>query len=161
MARTDLLYQPRLMSPDKQTLDELRIDRRPEPKSRPTPWLAVLGLAAIAAVAGTVWWLNRPKAAVVRTILVQETASGGQKTVLNASGYVTARRQATVSSKVTGKVVEVMVEEGKRVREGQVLARLDDNNLKASRLLAEAQLNAARSALDETRVRHKEAELQL
>src|SRR5438132_12303542 len=97
--RTDLLDQPRIMSPDKQTLDELRIDRRTAPKSRPRPWLAVAGLAAMAVVAGVVWWLNRPRAAVVRTILVQESASGGQKTLLNASGYVTARRQATVSSK--------------------------------------------------------------
>jgi biotin carboxyl carrier protein len=47
-------------------------------------------------------------------------------TVLNASGYVTARRRATVSSKITGKIVEVNVEEGMAVREGQVLARLDD-----------------------------------
>jgi len=81
--------------------------------------------------------------------------------VLNASGYVTARRQATVSSKVTGKVIEVLVEEGKRVEAGQVLARVDDTNIKASRRLAEAQLAAAKAALDETRVRIKEADLQL
>ena len=53
-------------------------------------------------------------------------AGGGAASVLNASGYVTARRRATVSSKITGKVVEVNVEEGMAVREGQVLARLDD-----------------------------------
>ena len=70
-ARTDLLDQPRIMSPDKQTLDELRIDRRTAPKRRSKPWLAVIGMTAIAVVAGMVWWLNRPKAAVVRTILVQ------------------------------------------------------------------------------------------
>jgi hypothetical protein len=49
--------------------------------------------------------MNRPKALVVRTVAVQESGPSGQKTLLNASGYVTARRQATVSSKVTGKVV--------------------------------------------------------
>jgi len=161
MARTDLLYQPRLMSPDKQTLDELRIDRRPEPKSRPTPWLAVHGLAAIAAVAGTVWWLNRPKAAVVRTILVQETASGGQKTLLNASGYVTARRQATVSSKVTGKVIEVMVEEGMKIEAGQILARIDSSNVEKSLRLSEAQSESARKALDETKANLEQAEREL
>ena len=47
----------------------------------------------------------------------------GPRTVLNASGYVTARRQATVSSKVTGKVMEVFIEEGVAVKEGQILAR--------------------------------------
>jgi multidrug efflux pump subunit AcrA (membrane-fusion protein) len=53
-------------------------------------------------------------------------------TVLNASGYVTARRVATVSSKVTGKVVEVLIQKGRQVKEGQVVARLDDTNVKAS-----------------------------
>jgi len=98
----------------------------------------------------------------VKTAVVR--SSGGaatERTVLNASGYVTARRAATVSSKVTGKVVEVLVEEGLRVQEGQVLARLDDTNVKASLRLAEAQLDSARKALAETRVRLKEAEQEL
>ncbi len=149
------------MSPDKQTLDELRIDRRAAPKSRPQTWLALLGLAAIAAVAGIVWWLNRPKAAVVRTILVQQSASGGQKTLLNASGYVTARRQATVSSKVTGKVIEVMVEEGMRIESGQILARIDSSNVEKSLRLAEAQSESARKALDETKANLEQAEREL
>jgi len=149
------------MSPDKQTLDELRIDRRTAPNNRRRPWLAVVGLAAIAVVAGMVWWLNRPKAAVVRTILVQETASGGQKTLLNASGYVTARRQATVSSKVTGKVVEVMVEEGMKIEAGQILARIDSSNVEKGLRLSEAQSESARKALDETRANLEQAEREL
>src|ERR1035441_9831902 len=69
-------------------------------------------------------------------VLAQGT-NGIERTVLNASGYVTARRQATVSSKVTGKVAEVLVEEGMKVQEGQVLARIDDTNVKTSLRLAE------------------------
>jgi RND family efflux transporter MFP subunit len=149
------------MSPDKQTLDELRIDRKPTPKTRRSPWLAVLGLAAVVVVAGIVWWLNRPKAAVVRTILVQESASGGQKTLLNASGYVTARRQATVSSKVTGKVIEVMVEEGMKIEAGQILARIDSSNVEKSLRLSEAQSESARKALDETKANLEQAEREL
>src|SRR5436190_1114212 len=149
------------MSLDKQTLDELRIDRAPAPKSRRSPWLALFGLAAIAAVAVSVWWLTRPKPAVVRTILVQETASSGQKTLLNASGYVTARRQATVSSKVTGKVVEVMVEEGMKIEAGQILARIDSSNVEKGLRLAEAQSESARKALDETRANLEQAEREL
>ena len=149
------------MRPDKQALEELRIDRRPAPKSRRNPWLAVLGLAAIALVAGMVWWLNRPKAAIVRTILVQESAAGGQKTLLNASGYVTARRQATVSSKVTGKVVEVMVEEGMKIEAGQILARIDSSNVEKSLRLSEAQSDSARKALDETKANLEQAEREL
>ena len=74
-------------------------------------------------------------------------ASGASRTLLNGSGYVTARRAATVSSKVTGKVTEVLIEEGVKVQEGQILARLDSSNVKTSLDLAEAQLVSARSAL--------------
>ena len=79
--------------------------------------------------------------------------------VLNASGYVTARRQATVSSKVTGKVVEVFIEEGMQVKEGQVLARLDASFASRGLALAQAEATAAASALEETRVRIREAQL--
>jgi RND family efflux transporter MFP subunit len=77
--------------------------------------------------------------------------------MLNASGYVTARRRATVSSKLTGKVVEVLVEEGMAVRAGQVLARLDDTTLRRYLELAEAELAASRRTAAETEVRLKEA----
>ena len=99
---------------------------------------------------------------IVDTAVVRQTVAGdGQPTVLNASGYVTARRQATVSSKVTGKVIEVLVEEGMVVRKGQVLARLDDTTERSYLALAEAQVQAARGALAELEVRHAEALLDL
>jgi RND family efflux transporter MFP subunit len=94
--------------------------------------------------------------------MAREVAGGSvDRTVLNASGYVTARRAATVSSKVTGKVIELLIEEGRQVKEGQVLARLDDTNIKASLRLAEAQLESAKASLAETRARLKEAETNL
>src|SRR5438034_3347212 len=121
-----------------------------------------MGIVILAVVvAGGGWWLKRPRAIEVRTVLAREAASGAERTVLNASGYVTARREATVSSKVTGKVTEVLIEEGVKVKEGQVLARLDDTNVRASLRLAEAQLASAKAALEETRVRIKEADLNL
>jgi RND family efflux transporter MFP subunit len=80
------------------------------------------------------------------------------RTVLNASGYVTARREATVSSKVTGKVMEVLIEEGVRVDADQVLARLDDTNVQANLQLAQAQSESTKTALEEIRVRLKEAD---
>jgi RND family efflux transporter MFP subunit len=79
---------------------------------------------------------------------------------LNASGYVTARRRATVSSKVTGKVLEVFVEEGKAVKKGQVLARLDDSQVRAALAVARAQLATARGAAAEDEARLREAERQ-
>src|SRR5262249_30694058 len=80
-------------------------------------------------------------------------------TVLNASGYVTARRAATVSAKITGKVAEVLVEEGTVVKEGQVVARLDDATARRGLELAQAQLASARRALAETEVRLRQSEV--
>jgi HlyD family secretion protein len=83
---------------------------------------------------------------------------GEERTLLNASGYVTARRAATVSSKVTGKVVEVMVEEGMKVEAGQMLAKIDSSNVERSLHLAQAQLESARKALGETQANLEQAE---
>jgi RND family efflux transporter MFP subunit len=77
-------------------------------------------------------------------------AGGGGRTLLNASGYVTTRLAATVSSKVTGKVAEILIEEGMKVEKGQVLARLDASNVETGLRLAEAQLESARMSLAET-----------
>jgi RND family efflux transporter MFP subunit len=157
-AGTDLLFAPESMSPDKQTLEQLRIDRGAAPRSRSRAGL-MLGIAGVViVVAGLLWWWNRPRATPVRTVVVQQSASGGQKTLLNASGYVTARRQATVSSKVTGKVIEVLVEEGLKVEAGQVLARIDSSNVEKSLHLSEAQLESSRKALDETKANLEQAD---
>src|SRR5215203_573328 len=149
------------MSPDKEALDGLRIDRTRAPRRRISPWLILLLLLLLASGGAAFWWMQRPKASVVRTMAVQERRSGGQKTLLNASGYVTARRAATVSSKVTGKVVEVLVEEGMKVEVGQVLARIDSINVQASLRLSEAQLESARQALKETQANLEQAQREL
>ena len=117
--------------------------------------------AARAAGAGGWLWLTRERPVQVEVASVTERAAGTQASVLNASGYVTARRRATVSSKVTGKVVEVNVEEGMAVREGQVLARLDDATARAGLALAVAQVEAATRAVRENEVRLDEARLTL
>ena len=145
------------------SLDELKIDRRDAPARgfSPSWWLVPL-VVALAAIAWFIWL--RPAAVIeVRTAAATEYRQGESKagTVLNASGYVTARRQATVSSKITGRVVDVLIEEGMDVEEGQVLARLDDSNIRAGFELARAQLESARRGLDETRALLEEAELNL
>ncbi|MDB6023970.1 MAG: efflux transporter, family, subunit [Verrucomicrobiales bacterium] len=150
------------MSPDKKTLDDLRIDRSgnaPREKSR-LPLVVGVSIL-IVLMGGLALWFNRPKIATVRTVTVRESASGGDKTLLNASGYVTARREATVSSKITAKVIEVLVEEGMKVDAGQVLARLDASNLEKSFNLSEAQAEAARKSLDETKANLTQAESEL
>ena len=152
------------MSDPKPSLDDLRIERDPLASSSSGARWWMLLLVSVVVVGAAGWWFTRPQALVVRTVLAREVAgaaNSGARTVLNASGYVTARRQATVSSKITGKVVEVLIEEGMKVQQGQVLARLDDTNVQASLRLAEAQLVSATNALAETRVRIREAEQEL
>jgi len=145
-------------------LKELRIDRSAPPPSGPSSprrWLWwVLGLLAVlvlAIVAGI--FFSRGKPVVVQTAPVvaigQDSASAS---VLDASGYVVARRMATVSAKITGKVREVMIEEGMRVEEGQVMATLDPIDANAQRALNAAQLAAARSQVEGLQAQLRQAE---
>jgi RND family efflux transporter MFP subunit len=146
----------------KQDLASLRIEREPErpPVPRWLVWLIVLII--LAGGGGGAWvWATRDRPVEVQIATVAERAPGMQTAVLNASGYVTARRRATVSSKITGKVIEVNVEEGMAVKEGQVLARLDDSNTRAALMLAEEQAEAARRTVAENEVRLAEARVTL
>lgn len=139
------------MTAERPSLHGLRIDRTNTPPRRvlPRSWLLAI-IVALLLVALGAWWFTRAKPIPVRTAPAREIAAGEKATLLNASGYVTARRLATVSSKVTGKIVEVLVDEGTRVEAGQVLARVDASNIEANLRLAESQLEAAKQALAET-----------
>jgi HlyD family secretion protein len=149
------------MNPERPKLDDLRIHGRDRltSGSRVALSTAIIIVLVVLLAFGGYWWASRSKPILVTTIVAQAAGPrAGERTVLNASGYVTARRAATVSSKVTGKIIEVFIEEGKRVAQDEVLARLDDTNVKASLRLAEARLASATNALEETRVRIREAE---
>jgi RND family efflux transporter MFP subunit len=137
-------------------LNQLRIDRTADGPAS-TRWrlwvVAVLGLIAVLAIAAWVW--HRPSGIPVRVADAQPVADAGAASagsILDASGYVVARRQATVASKITGKMVELDIEEGDHVKEGQVIARLDDTNIRASLNAARAQLDYAKAGLSETEV---------
>ena len=152
------------MPDPKDRLRELRIDREATAgvNRRPALLATAAGLVIAAAVVG--WWLSGPASATVRTVPVTSgTGDGGvaDTGVLDASGYVTARLQATISSKVTGKIVEVLVEEGMTVQQGDVLARLDGATVERQVEVAEAQVASARSSLDELRVRLAEGKINL
>ena len=109
--------------------------------------MIIIILLLVAVAGGGLYWWTREPVVQVRTVeaAVRTGAAGAPNAVLNASGYVTARRRATVSSKVTGKVMEIFVEEGQAVKRGQVLARLDDSQLRA--------MQSGRRARDDDRLR--------
>lgn len=152
------------MAIDKQALDELRIDRSGDEKPSPAGRV-ILAAIVIVVIAAIVWAvLARPGSVEVTVAEAKSASSGGGSggaTVLNANGYVTARRAATVSSEVTGRVTEVLVEEGVVVEEGEILARIDPATPAAALQLSRAQARAAESALRETAVRIEEAQLEL
>jgi RND family efflux transporter MFP subunit len=151
-------------------LDELKIDRGvavDEQPRRPIRWFALI--AAVAGIAFMAWYVVFPKAdpaavaapVVATPVMTAPKPAAIEGSVLDATGYVVPRRQATVSAKTTGKVVEVFIEEGMRVQEGQVLARLDASTQRAELALSESQLASARSGLEEMKVQIRQAELDL
>jgi len=148
------------MSLAKPPLDGLRIQRGAEQKPQPKMWLPAAVVVAALLLVAAFWWHSGSNAEAVSIAVARDAMSGGggERIVLNASGYVTARREATVSSKVTGKVTEVLIEEGMKVKAGQVVARLDDSNVKASLDVASAQLASAQAALAETEAQLKQAD---
>src|SRR6516162_1737978 len=145
-------------------LAALRIDRDDRGGGRrwTGPIVTVIVLAVLAG-AGAWYWSTTLSAAAVKVAPVTAKAGGPSApgTVLNASGYVVARRRATVSSKVTGKVMDVLIEEGHPVKAGQVVAHLDDSQARASLNLAEAQLAASKKSMAEDEAKLAQEELTL
>ena len=133
-------------------LHQLRIDRNAQEQpdaTRRWPWIAGVLLVVVLIGAGLWYYKSKPAGIVVHTAVAQPMTSGGppSSSVLDATGYVTARREATVSAQITGTLIEVLIEEGDHVKQGQVLARLDDTQQRAALAQADAQLQSARAVL--------------
>jgi HlyD family secretion protein len=146
-------------------LKELRIDgaHRDDHGSGGPPrwvWGALAGAVVIALVgAGAWWWLAGATPIAVQTATVRANGQGtSADAVLQATGYVTPRRMATVSAQITGTLTEVLIDEGFKVRKGQVLARLDDSGLKAGLAAAQAQVRSAEANLGVLRAQLAQAQ---
>ncbi len=146
-------------------LKELRIEgahREDHEGGGPPKWVWALGVAAVLLAAGGAWawwWLSANKPIPVQTATVRANGQGpSADAVLQATGYVTARRMATVSAQMTGTLTEVLIDEGFKVKKGQVLARLDDTGLKAGLAAAQAQASAAEASTGQLRAQLAQAE---
>jgi RND family efflux transporter MFP subunit len=131
-------------------IEQLRIERPADEPPRRAKWWwgAAFGLAIIVAGAATYVWL--PRAAPLPVAVAEpmpKPPSVAPSSILDASGYVVARRKATVSAKITGKVVMVGIEEGQRVERDEVIARLDDTNAQATVAQARAEVEQSRANL--------------
>lgn len=127
-------------------LKELRIEKhlREEHGQGPGrwPWIAGGVMLVLLLIALAAWFVMGHRAIEVQTAQAQSpVANAAAGAVLQATGYVTARRQATVSAQITGTLTDVLIEEGDHVKQGQVVARLDDSQYKAA-------LDAARTSAD-------------
>jgi RND family efflux transporter MFP subunit len=119
--------------------------------------LVILPLAAIAAAA----YAFRNQKPVVQVMTATKPEAGGRQSLLNASGYVTPRRRATIAAKITGRVTGVFFDEGTHVRQGQLLATLDDSDVKRALESAQADRESAQAATADYLVQLKNAKIQL
>jgi len=135
------------MSEKEELLNNLKINKDEKSDTDPLPikQLLQIGGALIFFVIIGSWFFSDEDLQEVSSVLVKPVSVSGapSASVLDASGYVTARRQATVSSKITGKVMEVFIEEGMFVKKGQILAQLDDSTFLAELNYSISQLNEA------------------
>ena len=146
---------------DRPDLSALKIDERARRgPQRHGPRVLVILTVGLLALGGTGYALLREQVPEVQTAIVRAD-KGGRPALLNASGYVTPRRRATVAAKITARVNEIYAEEGMRVEAGQILARLDDSDAKVRLTAAIADRDATAAALGDLQVNLVNAEREL
>ncbi|HET6371559.1 MAG TPA: efflux RND transporter periplasmic adaptor subunit [Nitrospiria bacterium] len=149
---------------DPTDLSRLRInwkDGGPTPgqgrKPRRRIWIIAGTLTILIAAGGYILLVPSPQRVETATVALVDPSQ--PTVVLNASGYVVAQRQAAVASKGTGRLMELNVREGDRVKKGEIIARLESADMAAALSRARANLNVARSVLDQARAEFQEATL--
>jgi RND family efflux transporter MFP subunit len=143
-------------------LSKLRIDRSLAPirRRRRGRTIALAAIAVLVLAIGG-YAATRPKVFDVATTAVTTAYPSQQFVVLNSTGYVVAQRKAAIASKATGRLEWLGVAEGSRVKEGEVIARLDDRDVVAQARAAEANVKAARAGVDQAEVEEANARVEL
>jgi RND family efflux transporter MFP subunit len=148
-----------LAGPD---LSGLRIEERARSAGSGRRKLRILAtVAVVILVAAAVVMATRTRTAVVSVAEARPAGDPAATALLNASGYVTPRRRATVAAKITARVIDVYVDEGMTVTEGQLLARLDDSDAVRRRQAARAQRDATAALIASLKVNFANAEREL
>src|ERR1700723_3567537 len=146
-------------SPTRPGLSSLRINegQRKERKTGKIMGIVVAAILLIALVAGAAYFTHN--SAPIVEVAAAQKAGSGPTALLNASGYVTPRRRATIAAKITGRVIGVYFDEGVHVKEGQILAKLDDSDVKRALDFAIADRNSTQAQIADYQVQLKNAEL--
>ena len=149
-------------NPPKHDLASLRIDDAQRKRSNVGKRLALLfgGLILLAGCSGAIfaYWNRSPE---VEVAVAQSPPAGGREALLNASGYVTPRRRATIASKITGLVTGVFFDEGTHVHQGQLLAKLDDSDVRRALESAKSERNSTQASVQDYEVQLRNARIAL
>ncbi|HLU76377.1 MAG TPA: efflux RND transporter periplasmic adaptor subunit [Burkholderiales bacterium] len=140
-------------------LSRLSIDRRAARPGGPrrVRWGLWLGIAVAVLVAAAILWQRYAGAVEVQTVSVTTAYPAQAITLLNATGYVVAQRKASIASKATGRLEWLGVSEGSTVKEGEIIARLENRDVAATREQAEANVKVAQANLEQARAELREA----
>ena len=145
-------------------MNQLRIDEQQREDSRRLPrwlWPAVGAVIVVLSLAAGGWWFFAGRPLTVQTAAAVAPGAGAgsaASTVLQATGYITARRQATVSTQITGTLTQVLIEEGDRVQKGQIIARLEDSALRAALNVAQANVMTAQAQVAQSEAQLAQAD---
>ncbi|MBN1960909.1 MAG: efflux RND transporter periplasmic adaptor subunit [Deltaproteobacteria bacterium] len=123
--------------------------------------LILFSVIALAIIVGVIFWLASDRVIDVQVTTAKNVVAGQETTLLNAAGYVTPRRRATIAAEITARVVEMLADEGMAVKAGDILARLDDGDARKQLQAAKAQLEAAKANLPILNVNLSNAEREL
>ncbi len=140
-------------------LSTLKIDRTPEAKSRKGIWITLAIIAVM--ISAIVYFTMRESEIEVESMQVISSQSSSAETILTGQGYVVAQRKAAISSKATGRLEALYVIEGDKVKQGDIIGRIESADVQAALDQQKAQLEVQKAALENAAAELEDAEISL